>query len=250
MEQGTIYINRKEKTSIPVDTSEVYRYLGYSGKAIGAVTDKRVAELVDDACVQMHEVLSPQAVYAEYPVLTDFAAECSEDVAADRLNFIDMGFMTLHSESLAKNLQGCEKVIVFAATIGAQPDRLIQKYSLMNPLMGVVMQAVGAMFIESYCDVLNRELNATYLREGLYARPRFSPGYGDFPLESQKAIFAALRCSQKIGLTLMDTLIMAPSKSVTAVIGYHSEASCDADGIADVSRCAGCEKKNCEFRRE
>ena len=52
-------------------------------------------------------------------------------------------------------------------------------------------------------------------------KPRFSPGFGDLSLENQKKIFSFLRCSQQIGLTLNDSLVMSPEKSVTAFIGLE-----------------------------
>ena len=48
---------------------------------------------------------------------------------------------------------------------------------------------------------------------------RYSPGYGDLPLETQTAVFKALDCERTIGVTLTESLLMRPSKSVTAVIG-------------------------------
>ena len=77
------------------------------------------------------------------------------------------------------------------------------------------MQACGAMFVESFVDSFNEKINRDYQGK---TKPRFSPGYGDVPLTVQKDFFRLLPC-QKIGLTLMDNLIMAPEKSVTAFIG-------------------------------
>ena len=87
------------------------------------------------------------------------------------------------------------------------------------------------------------ELAETYATEGLSLRPRFSPGYGDFPLEAQESVFKALDCHRKIGLALNDSLLMSPSKSVTAIVGLGA-----ADG-AKLSGCASCDKLDCAFRR-
>ena len=48
---------------------------------------------------------------------------------------------------------------------------------------------------------------------------RYSPGYGDLPLELQREIIRVLDCGRTIGITLTESLLMQPSKSVTAVIG-------------------------------
>ena len=79
---------------------------------------------------------------------------------------------------------------------------------------------------------------------GLHTRARFSPGYGDLKLSSQKDIFRVLDCSRKIGLSLNDSLLMSPSKSVTAIIGVSNiEKNCNIKG------CSSCEKRDCSFRR-
>ena len=52
--------------------------------------------------------------------------------------------------------------------------------------------------------------------------PRFSAGYGDFSLEFQRNICDALDCQRKIGITLQESLIMLPTKSVTAIIGIKN----------------------------
>ena len=54
---------------------------------------------------------------------------------------------------------------------------------------------------------------------GLPLSARFSAGYGDVPLELQRDIFALLDCPRRIGLTLNESLLMSPSKSVTAIVG-------------------------------
>ena len=66
--------------------------------------------------------------------------------------------------------------------------------------------------------------NAKKAKENGYkTHPRFSPGYGDLSLKTQSIFFRLLNCTQKIGLTLMDSFIMAPEKSITAFIGLEKE---------------------------
>ena len=86
-------------------------------------------------------------------------------------------------------------------------------------------QAIGAERIESLCDAFCAEREA----EGLRLRPRFSPGYGDLPLELQRDLFRGLDCSRKIGLTLNESLLMSPSKSVTAIAGIVGGAEAEKE---------------------
>ncbi len=50
----------------------------------------------------------------------------------------------------------------------------------------VILQACAATVIEAYCDEQQDFIKEEAGKQGLYLRPRFSPGYGDFPLTYQK----------------------------------------------------------------
>ena len=126
--------------------------------------------------------------------------------------------VTLQSQDLGRNLAGCSKVALLAATLGPQVDALIRRHSSMNPVYASILQATGAMYIEELVDITNSEIKKIAEAAGLNTKPRYSPGYGDVPLQVQKDFFRLLPCT-RIGLTLMDTLIMAPEKSVTAFVG-------------------------------
>lgn len=132
---------------------------------------------------------------------------------------LDLGFIKTESVGLKKNLYGCESIILFAATVGMEIDRLIARYATVSPTKSLLFQAIGAERIESLCDAFCREIAEEKAKIGFQTRPRFSAGYGDLPLETQKEIFAVLDCPRKIGLTLNQSLLMSPSKSVTAIIG-------------------------------
>ena len=127
---------------------------------------------------------------------------------------VDLGFAVFGSADLAKNLRGCTRAVVFAATVGLAFDRLCAAYGRTSPSRAVLLQGIGAERIESLCDVFTEDVLA-----GESIRPRFSPGYGDFSIEHQKDIFTILDPPRRIGLTLTDSILMSPTKSVTALIG-------------------------------
>ena len=133
-----------------------------------------------------------------------------------RITFADV---TIISHDLFNNMEGCTKVALLGATIGPQVDAYIRKNQIIDPVYASICQATGAMYIEEVVNKLNVEIKQQAAAQGYKTRPRYSPGYGDIPLEAQKDFFRLLNC-QRIGLTLMPTLIMAPEKSVTAYIGW------------------------------
>ncbi len=187
-------------TPPPIDIGEVLRYAGVKG-------DASELEVHLSSCIEKAEsVLTYRVCYGEYPVYFDG-------------DFVKTEFMDIKSEALLKNLKGCDSIIIFGATIGVAFDRLLTTYSSISPTKAVLLQAIGAERIESLCDMFCNELSEKMTKEGRNIRPRFSPGYGDLPLSVQRTLFDVLDCPRKIGLTLNESLIMSPSKSVTAIVG-------------------------------
>ena len=148
-----------------------------------------------------------------------------------------------HSSKLARHLQGCEEVLLVGATLGARVDTCIRRLAILSVAEGAAAQAVGAALVESYLDELQEKLQKDLEQEGLFQKSRFSPGYGDWNLEEQRLLFPLLDCAKQIGLTLTEGCMMAPSKSVTAVIGLTKEKNNCLQ-----HKCAQCSNVGCEFR--
>ena len=195
-----LYVNLYSETAF--DKKEIFRYLG------AKEPDDELRKLVDE-CIKEAEDISCFGV-----VFT------VSDIVINENKIIFSSFST-ESEALSKNLQSCDKVVIFAATTGIGIDRMISRYSVVSPVKAVIFQAIGAERIESLCDLFNEEIKSKYNNEGYLTKPRFSPGYGDLELSVQKDIFSLLDCEKKIGLTLADSMLMSPSKSVTAIIGLY-----------------------------
>ena len=152
----------------------------------------------------------------------------------------DVDYFKIKSEMFSKNLKNCSEVIVFAATVGIEIDRLIAKYGRISPSRALIFQAIGAERIEALCDTFCKELAN---EKKMNLSPRFSPGYGDLPLSVQKYIFDVLDCSKHIGLTLNDSLLMSPSKSVTAFVGLSNNKNIEIN-----NKCTLCDKTDCAYR--
>ena len=133
-------------------------------------------------------------------------------------NTIDFAAFKVNSEKLTINLKDCEKAVLFGATLGTDIDRIIMKYGKLSPTKALFFQAIGATMIEALCDEFCKDIKAEV---NVNLKPRFSPGYGDLDLSCQKNIFKLLNCSKNIGLTLNDSLLMSPTKSVTAFVGIY-----------------------------
>jgi hypothetical protein len=132
---------------------------------------------------------------------------------------LDTGFAKSDSKSLSKALAGCDRLVLFAATVGSFPDRMALRYGQVSPYRALLYSALGSERVESLCDLFEKEMRAHLQEEGLLLTPRFSPGYGDLPLSLQREIFEALQVEKYLGVRLNDSLLMWPCKSVTAMMG-------------------------------
>ena len=154
--------------------------------------------------------------------------------------------LALPGEDIRKLLKDCEEVVLVAATLGAEVDQLTRKFEVKDPGDALVMDACASSAIENVINHFEEDLGDEVTVEGKYLTDRFSPGYGDLPLDIQKDLCRLLNAQRRIGLTMTDSMLMVPCKSVTAIIGIADrEQSHRQDG------CELCSLfRTCEIRKE
>lgn len=212
---------------IDFNRNEMLRYLGFRN---GVKPDAEMQQNIDRLTEELQQVITPKSVSEIFDVT----------VTDDSVSFAGI---TIPSRDLARNLKNCSRVCLFAATLGVGPDRLIARSQVRKMSDALICQAASAAMIEAYCNQIDNGISEEAARSGLYSRPRFSPGYGDCPIEVQTDFTRILNTPKKIGLTLTDSLMMMPSKSVTAVIGLTPVPTHHHAG-----GCATCTVKDCAFR--
>ncbi len=223
-----IYIETADKSEIKIEENEVLRYLGYKKSA----PEPHVMEKVKDVIQEVAGALSPRACCMMLPI-------CAKN------GQVEFDSFSVTSSALSKNLTGCNHALLFAATVGAEVDRIVHRYASLSPSSAVIAQAAGAAAIESFCDLLVARVGEKLKKEALFLRPRFSPGYGDFDLNHQQDFFRLLEVSRRIGVSLTEGGLMTPTKSVTAVAGIDShDTHCEKRG------CEVCDKRlECSYSR-
>lgn len=197
-------INLSSPALPPPSYKEIARYMKADP------TNNETILLIDQCLNECDGKIIGKIAYSEFPI------SCINEE-------LDLGFAKTKSNDLKKLLfNKSDSIILFAATIGVGIDRLILKYSRTSPAKALCLQAIGAERVEALCDAFSFELKGKYAPLGCSLTPRFSAGYGDLPLSLQRDIFAALYCEKHLGLTLNDSLLMTPTKSVTAIIGIKN----------------------------
>lgn len=207
---------------------EALRYLGFRGRPADADTLSLLQEVAEAA----HTCIQPKSIYKE--------------VALHRVTNEDteIGDIVFHSRKLQAHLKDSDRILVFAATLGANADTLVRRYAAGNTAKAAVAQAVLAAMIEHYCDEICDKIASEEAKNGYFLRPRFSPGYADLELSAQRSLFSLLEITKRIGITLTDTCLMLPTKSVTAFIGLSKTKSCKTES------CKTCTDTECAYRKE
>ena len=200
MQEG-LYL--EELGEIPFDEKEILRY-AMMPSFVPSPEELPLKECLEAA----RGAAQCRAVWRRYPL---------EQVGET----LDLGFVRTGSRDLREHLQGCREILLFACTAGAETDRRIARAKLLSPAKGLLMHAIGAQQVEGACDRLCRRLAELFPDRQL--TDRYSPGYGDLPLSLQREVTDALDCGRTIGVTLTESLLMMPSKSVTAIIGMKEK---------------------------
>lgn len=204
---------------------EALRYLGARKADEGSVA------LIEGAWQRLQRIASPRHRVMRVRV----------SVGDDRISIADF---EAESASLAINLAGCEEGYLLAATLGAGVDREMTRLGALNVAEAFALQAAAASVLECYCDDVCAELSEELKKEGLYLRPRFSPGYGGFSTVHQSDILRILD-GGKIGMGETSSHMLTPLKSVTAVMGISLRY-----GLCRENKCEACDKTDCQFRKD
>lgn len=145
--------------------------------------------------------------------------------------------------SVTEHLKDCDKGIILCATIGAEVDKLIRTAQITDMAKAVVLDSMASVAVEQVCtrldDIIAQE------NPQMYFTWRFSPGYGDYPIELQETFLKLLDAQRKIGLCTNENSILTPTKSVTAIMGL-------SENPIDKKRkgCVSCNlAKTCKFRK-
>ena len=127
----------------PVNKREILRYAGVRGDA------PELEDLLSECLRECEGLLTYKVCFCELPIKM-----CD--------GYLDLAFSKVASSDLAKNLEGCDSVILFAATVGIGMDRLIARRSITSPAQALFFDAIGSERIESLCDAFEKDISKQY----------------------------------------------------------------------------------------
>lgn len=208
-----------------ISRREVLRYLQWRGDRVP--TD--LARQLDRCEAALRQAARPRVVWRRYDLSPD-------------MTLVGTAFH-LQGQAVKRLLADCRQVILFCTTLGMEAEALLRRAQVGNMAEAVVLDAMGSAAIENVCDNLCGDLAEAFAPR--YLTDRFSPGYGDMPIDQQRALFDTLDVTRQIGVTLTESALMVPQKSVTAVVGIADRPQPRRRG------CGNCGNfENCAYRKE
>jgi hypothetical protein len=215
-----------------VRSGEVYRLLG---DAHGSRPSRRTQALVERLAGRAREVMEPRVLFAERQV---------SEAARGAVRLEDG--VRLSSPKLAASLSGCRRAVVFLATVGPGMDALVEEALEAGRIADAsVLDAIGSAAAEGVVERFQRFRDEEAAERGQGVTLRFSPGYCDWRVEEQRKLFDIVDGSL-VGVTLSETALMNPRKSVTGIFGLGDREE-TTRGAANP--CVLCNLRTCRMRR-
>ena len=218
-------------TLFQIDQKEMMRYAGLSPKVKEFPQDA-----IDSAIREALALAEPRGIWQILP----YDPENGTIGGAHPL--------TLTGRSILRHLSQAWSVGVLAVTVGEEIEKASDAHFKSGEyLQGLLLDAAATAAVEHLADQVDALIQREAARSGQHTVWRFSPGYGDWPLEQQPELIRTSR-AESIGVHLSSSLMLVPRKSVTAIIGLY-KIRADAEEQHSPQGCAACNKLDCPSRK-
>ena len=216
---------------LDINKEEVLRYLGYKGQDI----DENINNTIEECREEIKKVITPRVVYSYKNIKSS-----DDGVEVITTNLI------LKGKDIKEHLKNSTECVLMAVTLGNEVEKRTRLYEKTNLTKALILDACATTAVEEVCDIVENGVKEKAILDGMNITFRYSPGYGDLPLDVQNSFLRALEAQKKIGLTVSENNLLFPRKSVTAIIGIVNS------GIEKKRKsCEECSNyQNCSFRKE
>lgn len=216
---------------LAIPKKEVLRYLGHKNQEINGNIDR----LIDETIKEAKELVNPKKVVARYKITIN-----DTGVSLDNTNLI------LTGEDIKNHLKYSKDIYIMAVTLGSAIEKKIAYYEKIDLTKAVILDSCATTAVEEFCDFIEEDIKKIAESEHKGITFRYSPGYGDLPIDIQKDFLDTLNATKTIGLSVSSHNLLMPRKSVTAIIGLIPK-----DRAINKRTCEVCSNyNNCKFRKE
>ena len=145
------------------------------------------------------------------------------EFASDNSKLIVDGTDFEIGKTVAKELRNSEEFAFFICTAGKGISLRSQELLIgENPVLGYVFDVLGSMIVETAANQLQKEIKQIANTKGLSITNRYSPGYCKWSVADQHKLFSFFP-ENCCGISLTDSALMHPIKSVSGIIGLGKE---------------------------
>jgi hypothetical protein len=215
-----------QASSLEVSRSDIECALGYSQMP----PPEYLPEMIDAALVQAQALLD---VHCGCSIIA--APEVEILSSSVRCRSVELATGAI----IARRLRHSTSIALFAATIGKgvemESRRLMDAGDMMS---GFIYDTVGSVFAEAAAEFIERTIGASAAGANEQITNRYSPGYCDWDVAGQHALFSLLP-ARFCGISLTRSALMLPVKSVSGIIGIGASVKREA------YQCSICDMEDC-----
>lgn len=213
-----------------INQEEISSVLGYGDSPLPAPFDEHI------------EIALLDAKY-----LTDIRCAYTflEDVKIDYENYSLMaGKQELNvGKAICSELKGADRLAFYVCTAGKTISEKSANLLLGDdPVLGYVYDVLGSIITEAAGDRMQSFLKSETEINGDQLTNRYSPGYCQWPVSDQNKLFSFFH-ENICGVSLTDSSLMHPVKSISGVIGIGKNVKYRE------YVCTLCSSKNCIYRK-
>ncbi len=206
-----------KKVDVTIDEREILRLLAHQ-KTKKRAAKAKLSKLIKETKTLLADVLHPQGIF----------------------KIVDKE--TLEAEP---HFKGQDMIALGLCTVGEELENRVTQLQQKGDLArAIILDAMGSVAAESAADFLNLQICEMCKKKGWGCSERFSPGYGNWPLEGQRFIFSLLP-AERIKVKLNQSCMMIPRKSVSFAISIGEEFR----SLKTRKICETCNLKDCPYRR-
>lgn len=200
-------------TNIPFEINEerVLRELRISNiSTLEEMPEQNIARYIKKAIDTAYTLIEPKAVYRTFRLVK----------GSGKPPGVEGSSGLFFGRKIAEMLEPCHFVTLLLVTIGpGLPDRA-DELKKREPTESFYLEHVGSWMANYLAERVDEKITIECNKNGYKTTFRYAPGYGDWTLDAQPEIMRLLE-SEKIGVSLTETKIMIPRKSVSAAIGWE-----------------------------
>lgn len=218
---------------IELDAKKIYNVLGYSN---GHQPKPSIRSMVDMEMAEARELIRTSCSYQIMDI---------QRIRRPRVTLVNGTKATFTSEVLSWALYPCEQAVIFVASIGPDLERRVAQLTSEGcGTRAYILDAIGSEAAEKTVCYLQDQFREVAKFDDGDTTLRYSPGYCDWDISQQKALFKAMD-SAPLQVNLSTDCLMIPRKSVSGIIGLGWVEK----PRLRLSPCRFCTRQDCKNRR-